>query len=71
MTVGGHLLSSYAAGMRGEGGTVDDLSITGVIAGLRALLAAIDDGCVEATDTEQTHLADAVEVWEAISRRPR
>ena len=70
-TAGSNSLSSYAADMRGDGDTVDDISITGVIAGLRALLTAIDDGRVEATDTEHIHLADAVEAWEAVSRRRR
>ena len=62
---------SLRCDIRGDGETVDDISITGVIAGLRALLTAIDDGRVEATATEHIHLVDAVEAWEAVSRRRR
>jgi len=52
--------------MRGEGGTVDVLSIPDVIAGLRALLAAIDAGRVEATDLQRAYLAGAVDSLEML-----
>jgi hypothetical protein len=54
----------------GEGGSVADLPMFEVISGLRALLAAIDAGRIEATDTQRAYLAGAVDTLTAISERP-
>jgi hypothetical protein len=53
----------------GEGGSVADLSVPEVIGGLRALLAAIDAGRIEATDAQRAYLAGAVDTLTAISER--
>lgn len=54
--------------MRGvEGGSVADLSVPEVIGGLRALLAAIDAGRIEATDVQRAYLAGACDALDALA----
>jgi hypothetical protein len=53
----------------GEGGSVDDRTVTEVIRGLRALVEAIDEGRIEATDAQRAYLAGAVDTLVAVSER--
>jgi hypothetical protein len=50
-------------------GSMADLPMSEVIGGLRALLAAIDAGQIEATDAQRAYLAGAVDTLTAISER--
>lgn len=56
--------------MVGEGGSVDDRSVPEVIEGLRSLVAAVDDGWIEATDAQRAYLQGAVDSLVVISERP-
>lgn len=53
----------------GDGGSTADLPVPEVIGGLRALLAAIDAGRVEATDVQRAYLAGAVDTLDALADR--
>jgi hypothetical protein len=53
----------------GEGGSVDDKTVPEVIEGLRALLAAIDAGRIEATDAQRAYLVGAIDALTVISER--
>jgi hypothetical protein len=48
---------------------VDDRTVTEVIRGLRALVEAIDEGRIEATDAQRAYLAGAVDTLVAVSER--
>jgi hypothetical protein len=54
----------------GEGGSVDDRTVPEIIEGLRSLIAAVDDGRIEATDAQRSYLQGAVDSLVAISERP-
>lgn len=54
--------------MSGEGGSVGDKSISGVIECLRALVAAIDEGRIEATAVQRAYLEGAVDTLRAVSK---
>ena len=55
--------------MVGEGGSVDDKPVPGIIEGLRSLIAAIDDGRIEATDAQRAYLRGAIDALTVISER--
>jgi len=57
--------------MRGEGGTVDDKPIPEVIEGLRAMLAAIDEGRMSCSAGYRNRLQGAVVALEALNDRSK